>query len=456
MADEEHSLFSASGESGWGVCYGKPAIEKKRKTSSSFADEGTAAHTLASWVMEDRINGGTLTAEHWRGQRIRVKNNPKPFTVGDEMIEAVDLYVDRFMAMTQAGRSVERFCEQRVHYHEHLGVPKAQAWGTADGVAIVYGAQDELQVHDLKYGRGVLVDAEDNGQLRLYALGALWQFGALGDIERVRVCIHQPRKEWFSEEVLTLEELLAWAAKPRAAAPKVLEAWAFAERFRDEQPAASDEALAEELHAKGFLKVSEKGCRFCDAKAICPAMRETVGEVLTGRAVAADFEDLTVDTPEDVKSYGGNYLANALHHAPMVEQWLSAIRAEADRRILVKGETIPGFKVVEGCKGPRKWIDAADVELFVRTKVPAAIRALFFKEALKTPTQLEKALKTSPTTWQALQDHITQSEGQKAVVPVSDARPPSTAKAVVDDFEDLTQQPEPDGVRSGSSPHPFR
>lgn len=453
--DAEHSLFSASGAPGWIPCNGKPALERGRKTSSSFADEGTAAHTLASWVMEDRIEGGTKTAADFLGQRIHVKNNPKPFTVGQEMADAVDLYVDRFMAMTQ-GRNTVRMCEQRVHYHEHLGVDKRLAWGTSDGVAIVSGARDELQVHDYKHGKGVLVDAEDNDQLRLYALGALWQFEALGDIERVRVCIHQPRKEWFSEEVLDVRELRAWAAIPRAAAPKVLAAWVMAEKFRDDNPAAGPEALAEELHAKGFLKVSDKGCRFCDAKAICPALRDTVGETLTGRAVASDFDDLTVDTPEDVKDYGGNYLANALAAAPMVEQWLAAIRAEADRRILVQGHTIPGFKVVEGRQGPRKWIDAAEVELHVKTNVPPAIRPLFYKQSLDSPTQMENKLKASPQTWAAIQDLITRTDGKKAVVPVSDSRPASTGKAVIDDFEDMTEQPEPAGVSSGRAQHPFR
>lgn len=193
-----HALLNASGGDGWSVCNGRPAMEHGRKTSSKYADEGTAAHELAKWVLTARIDGRERTAADYIGTEIKVrrwdaparKHKTRSFTVDRDMAEHVDEYVDRFMLMSQA-RSVERFCEQRVHYHEYLGVPKHLAWGTSDGVAILwnqpelewedpdtgkvitYPAGDELQVHDLKYGAGATVFA-DVLQAKLYAAGTYW------------------------------------------------------------------------------------------------------------------------------------------------------------------------------------------------------------------------------------------------------------------------------------------
>lgn len=62
--------------------------------------------------------------------------------------------------------------------------------GTGDCVII---ADPTLQIIDLKYGQGVLAEAERNPQLMLYALGALHAFGSLYDIAEVAVTIFQPR-----------------------------------------------------------------------------------------------------------------------------------------------------------------------------------------------------------------------------------------------------------------------
>ena len=72
---------------------------------------------------------------------------------------------------------------------------------------------------DLKYGRGVIVSAEKNPQMMLYALGALSLFDMLYDIEKVSMAIVQPRVDNFSTWEITVEELLKWAEeelKPKA------------------------------------------------------------------------------------------------------------------------------------------------------------------------------------------------------------------------------------------------
>lgn len=471
MAEDAHSLFSASGADGWSVCTGKPAMEEGRKTSSSFADEGTAAHTLASRVMADRIDGGTATARDFLGEKIHVKardgGKGRTFTVSAEMAEHVDDYVDRFFLYASATYA-ELFCEQRVHYHTYLGVAEELAFGTGDGIALLfdqpelewegqtYPAGDELQLHDLKYGAGVQVDA-DTLQLKLYGAGALYEYGHLANVTRVRLVIHQPRKDHLDELVLTTAELLAVIAKLKPAVPKVWAAFAQAKILR--LAGKSDLEVGHELHASGYLKPSDKGCRFCDAKAVCPAVIAEVGEAVSGKRISPEeFEDLTVDGAEEAREYGGNYLAAAYLRLDLIDGWMKAVRAEIDRRVLIKGERFDVCKVVPGKRGARQYADQGEAEAVVR-RLPEPVRKLLYKQTLLTPTQAEKALKNCPDAWTKLQPLIVQSEGKPAVVPLSDRRAAMSHKALVHDFEDLTaeEQPAPRlGAPAGRDRHPFR
>ncbi|EDC5746108.1 DUF2800 domain-containing protein, partial [Salmonella enterica subsp. enterica serovar Sandiego] len=130
------------------------------------------------------------------------------------MVEAVGRYVDTVWALAQGN---ELLVEQRVDFSHIVGVE--ESFGTADGVII---AGNELQIHDLKYGKGVRVDAEQNEQLQLYALGALEQFSMLYDFETVRLFIHQPRLNHVSEWALTVEELQAFGERAQEAAANVI------------------------------------------------------------------------------------------------------------------------------------------------------------------------------------------------------------------------------------------
>lgn len=483
MAEAAHSLLSASGADGWSLCHGKPALEKGRSTTSAYAEEGKAAHELTKWVLSDRIGGGKATAASFIGTEIRVKEYDEQlgrwvrnvYIVDEDMAEHIDDFVDRFMLATR-GRAVERFCEQRVHYHEYLGVPQDLAFGTTDAGAIiwdqpvlrwedpttgkvrVFPAGDELVVCDLKYGAGVMVFA-NTLQLKLYGVGTYWAWAHVANFTRVRLIIHQPRKDHYDEIVCTPEELIAAVEALRPAVPRIMDAMELAEAFRAEGLAPLQ--VGQALDARGFLKTSEKGCRFCDAVAICPANIAEVSEAVSGRAVSPeDFDDLTVDDAGEVREYGGNYLAAAYQRLDQIEHWGKCVRAEIDRRVLLKGETFDGIKVVAGKKGRRAWANPAKAEAFVQTKVPGPVAALLYKRVLLTPAQAEKALKTSPHTWARLQPLISQADGKPAVVSTSDSRRSISYKALVNDFEDLTaeEQPEPmhRGVSSGRDRHPFR
>ena len=131
-------------------------------------------HALAEKVLRNRQNH----PEHYAGCNVAMFLGSFPLAehpddtsgpqVDEEMVEAVGRYVDTVWALSQGN---ELLVEQRVDFSHIVGVD--ESFGTADGVII---AGNELQIHDLKYGKGVRVDAEHNEQLQLYALGALEQF----------------------------------------------------------------------------------------------------------------------------------------------------------------------------------------------------------------------------------------------------------------------------------------
>jgi len=457
---DEHSLFSASGSDGWIYCHGKILMETGRRTTSNYADEGTAAHTLADMVLKRRLSGDNVSAHAYLGRKISVErdgNKPNVFTVDSDMADHVDTYVNGFLIASK-GKRVLRYAERRVHYNEALGVRAALAWGTGDGIAIImdapaldwtdadglehhFPAGVEAQIHDLKYGRGVRVDAY-GGQPKHYGLGVLQDFDLVAEITRVRMVIHQPRLDHYDELIMSVEDLRAWAEEPRAAAQVIV---GLMER-PELQPPKGGWQDVEDVPAAMYqhLQPTEKGCRFCDAKTICPALIAETTEAVTGgsRSDKGDFKPIAVETPEDVKGWGDNWLTMFATRLDQIDVLTKAVRAEIDRRVLLHGKDVPGFKIVMGRQGNREYSDKGEAEAILK-RIGAA--AVAYKRSLVTPTQLEKA---SPEAYAAVAHLITRAPGKPAVVHESDTRPP---------FEGHTSQAsdfQPVSAHSGG--HPFR
>lgn len=456
---DDHSLFSASGSDGWIYCHGKILMETGRRTSSNYADEGTAAHELADMVLKRRLAGDNVSAHAYLGRKISVErdgNKPNVFTVDSDMADHVDTYVNGFLIATN-GKRVLRYAERRVHYNEALGVKAALAWGTGDGIAVVMDAPEiewpedsgqffpagvEAQIHDLKYGRGVRVEA-DGGQMKHYGLGVLQDFDLVADITRVRMVIHQPRLDHYDELIMSVEDLRAWAAEPRAAAQVIV---GLMER-PELQPPPGGWQNAEDVPKAMYphLKPTDKGCRFCDAKTICPALIADVTEAVTGgvRSDKGDFKPIGVETPADVKDWGDNWLAMFASRLDQIETLTKAARAEIDRRVLLHGKDVAGFKIVMGKRGNREWTDKGEAELALK-RLGLGNKA--YKATLITPTQFEKLV--IPDAYDTVSHLITRADGKPAVVHVNDPRPP---------FEGHTSQAsdfQPVSTHSGG--HPFR
>jgi hypothetical protein len=335
-----HAKLSPSGAHRWMACPGSVALEAAfPDQSSSYAAEGTLAHTLASAYLD-----GTGQHPFKRVGEVHEVDG-FTFTVTQSMADHVDDYCRLVIDYGEHGLLL---VEQRVPIGHITG--EDGAGGTSDAI-VVDTANRALFVIDLKFGMGVRVDAGDNPQLMLYALGALEQCDQLGEYDQVCMVIHQPRLNHVSEHWIYVGDL--WAFKRR-----VTEA---AEATR--QPDAP-------------LVPGEKQCRFCKAKAVCPALAAEVAEVVSGSATLDEF--VAPDT-----TTGDNYLSVAMS---------KSFRLRQDE---------------------------------------------MYDYSLISPTKAEKLLKDTPKRWERAQALISRAEGKPSVAPATDKRSALTVQSVADDFRDL-------------------
>lgn len=431
---DAHSKFSASAESRWGVCPGSMVLAAGRPDKASkYAAEGTVAHGL----LEDYLRDGVPPEDRLGAVE---RQDGFDIEVDQEMVDAVRTAIGNIEEMTRGADILQ--AETRVNYSAVLGVAADDGWGTSDVIAVL-AEQRELQVHDYKHGRGVAVDAADNGQLKLYGLGALEQFEGLCDIDNVRLVIHQPRvSQAPSEWVISVADLKAWGlGAARSAAASV----ANAERLVGEIP--------DEEWNDTFLRAGEEQCRWCRAKAGCPEARNQVVRTVMQftPATPEDFEAAVVPKAEHLKPTDAVWLSAALKQVDFIEGWCTAVRAEVERRLLA-GEPVPDFKLVTGKKGARAWADKEAVEKLL--KGMRLTKEEMYDFELISPTTAEKLapkytsdgqLKPDqPDTrigdrqWKKLKEQIKQAPGKPSVAPATDPRPAIEIKPVADEFEATT------------------
>lgn len=236
MLERAHAKLSASGAKRWMACPKSVALEEETEEKESpFAQEGTLAHEVAEVLLRKAI-GETTKAE--ADKRI---NEIKPPI---DMIDYVGLYVEGCMDSYDTAKleDPESFVmiEERVEYTEWV----PGGFGTCD-FAVIAIRKKRLVIRDMKYGKGVPVSAEDNPQIRIYALGMIQEWGWIYDIEEIEMHIDQPRLNSYTTEIMSKKELLEWAESIRG---KALDAW-------------TDE---------GEFNPGEH-CKFCRVRATCKA-----------------------------------------------------------------------------------------------------------------------------------------------------------------------------------------
>lgn len=378
------------------LCQASYRLQKgKPNNSSKHSRLGTAAHTLAAGCL---IAGDDATAA--LGTEIIVEN--EVFIVDEDMALAVQVYLD--YVRRQPG---ELMVEERVT------IAYFDTWGTADAIIADYDA-GVLRVVDLKYGTGVPVDAQDNAQLMTYALGAIERMSAVADFHTVIVAIVQPRLDSITEATYTVDALGQWA-------DSVVPVLAVA-RTDPDSPAIP----------------GEKQCRWCRAKSVCPALKtmvaETTGVSFTGDPVT--MHNYQAFPPPE--STPGDFFAAVLPKLDLIEDWCKAQRAAANAH-LSAGHPIPGYKLVQGRRGNRAWLNPGVVETLMRETFRLKHEDMYDRTVIGPKAAEELLAKDSPRRWAKLQPLIGQADGRPSVVPESDKRP-ALVIASPDAFPDLSQE----------------
>jgi len=352
-------------------------------TASPYAEEGRLAHALAEALLTGK---------------------PEPAGVPDDMRAPVQTYIDTVKAMS-LGASVTRV-EEPVDLTAVLDEGEK---GTVDFFAVV---GNELQVHDLKYGQGVEVNAEDNAQLILYGLGALPLANSVTDIEMVRLVIHQPRLGHVSEVVYTVAEMENYKARFRSVVEII--------NGLDEDDAGNPGPVQ---------------CRYCKAVKDCPDITKEVLAAIAMGGVSEGVSEKDAAAKFAVMDMGA--LAKSYAMLPLIRIFVNAVEEAASSRMF-GGEAMPGFKLVEGRAGNRQWADDGEAEKWMK-KLKLKVDEMYTKKVI-SPTAAEKLLgKNAPRKWEKLQPLVTRTPPKPTIVPESDKRPAMSMVATADDFDDLTK-----------------
>lgn len=394
-SNDVHALLPPSGAKKWLSCAASLACEKDiPNTSGKAAVLGTAMHTIAEVHLNAYIRGTALPLEREVGAYVldegkgQIKALISPMKgavlITADMIEQVRKYTDYCKAIIDVATYAK--LEMRVNLTEvlHPGYEGVETFGTADLVAVQELANTDermLIIGDLKTGRH-RVEAKENKQLMLYALGVYRRLKRRYNIAVVRLVIFQPYAGGASEWDISVEGLELFAKFAQKRALLALDAY-----YRGKK----------NLKASDF-RPSLDGCQWCRFSEQCAARTKTVNSVL-----AEELEDnFALElTPEQ--------LVAEYEKLPLLRQHIDKVE-KAIAAALHSGKKVPGYKLVEGRPGNRAWKDAEKVTELYGDKLT--------KEVLMTPTE---AIKVIPE--EELKDFITRKPGAPCVATADDKRP---------------------------------
>lgn len=374
MPPSEHAVLSASSANRWLHC--PPSVrlsEGYMDKASVFAMEGTSAHELCEYKLRSALG---MEAEN-PTENLDFYNT--------EMEECAEGYATYILELVEKAKETCSdpvvMVEQRVDFSRYV----PEGFGTADCIII---ADKTLNIVDYKHGKGVEVSAEDNPQMKLYALGALELFDCLYDISKVQMTIFQPRLSNVSVFVMDKADLLNWA--------------------NDELTAKAELAF----EGKGELCCGE-WCKFCKAKANCKERAKVNMEM-----AQYEFRKSSLLTDEEV--------VKILSRIDELTSWASDVKNFALEQA-VRGKQWPGWKVVEG-RSNRKYTDEGAVAQVVKN---AGYNP--YDEKIMGITNMTKMLGKEKFN-ELLGDFVERPQGKPTLVPEDDNRPEmNTAK---EDFKE--------------------
>lgn len=359
-----HAMLSPSAASRWMSCTASAALEASLPgQTTSFAKEGTQAHVVAEFAAREALG---------------LPLPPNMFdTPDDEMMEAAAIYADHIKETYLKAKETctDVIAETEIRLDLTAWIP--EGFGTADCLIVADGT---LYVIDFKYGKGVLVEAEGNKQMMIYALGALGWADLLYQIDTVRMTIIQPRINNISTADITAAELRMWGAEVLAPIAQIA------------------------YEGLGEFKPSEDACRFCRANGSCKAQ--------------ADYFVSLFDENEDDGRLDPAAAGEILKRAAGMKDWLDRLE-EAVKDACLAGSTVPGWKLVEG-RTRRQYTDEAEIENRLRAK-RYKVSEIYEKKLLGI-TKMEKLLGRKKMD-ELIGDLIEKPQGAPTLVPESDKRP---------------------------------
>lgn len=385
MTPVAHAVLGASSALRWLHCTPSALLTADMPdTAGQYAAEGTLAHAIGELKLRKRFVAG-IGPRKYQAELKKLQADP---LYAPEMDHTTDAYLDAVNDIAMALPELPYVAlEQRVDYSEWV----PEGYGTADCVVIGDGV---LHVVDYKHGKGLQVSAEDNPQMRLYALGAYKRYTMMYQIDRVRMTIVQPRNGGVSHAPeMPISELVKWAddyVKPRA-------------------------ALAAE--GKGEY-VPGDWCRFCKARATCIARSDH------NLSLERFDRALPPLLPDDV-------VGDILLRAQDLKSWLSDLEEYA-LSALLDGRAIAGWKAVEG-RAVRAWTDQEAA--FKAAKAAGIDEAILYKRVPVTLAALEKDI--GKKAFAPLIPYVTTPPGKPTLAPETDRRPAITNRPTAeDDFKE--------------------
>lgn len=371
-----HALLSASGSHKWLHCTPSARLEETMpETTSGYAEEGRLAHAIAELKLRKHFT--PLGPRKFTAELKKLQESPY---YKEEMLEHTDAYLEYVQQVCHAYDATPHVAiERRVDYSDYA----PEGFGTSDCIVIGSGL---LHVIDFKYGQGVLVPAEGNTQMMLYALGALKAYAMLYEINRVCMTIVQPRHGAAPEYQVTVDELRAWGESIKPVAQLAFE--------------GKGDFCPGPWCKNGFCKVRET----CRARA----------ELYTGTVTA--LEAFGKAKPPLITN---DELGGILARAEPIAAWVKDLQDYALAAIL-RGEEVAGWKAVEG-RSNRQF---SDVDKAFHTLTDAGYdEALLYERKPITLTAVEKLLgKTNFS--ELVADYVIKPPGKPTLVPESDKREP--------------------------------
>jgi len=370
-----HAVLSASGSDRWLNCTPSARLtEKLADTSSVFAQEGTLAHALGELELQFQLKQITKVTYNKLIKKIQADE-----LFSEDMPDQVEKYTSYVFERLAEAKSHTKdaliFLEQQLDFSKYV----PEGFGTGDCIIIADGT---MEIIDLKYGKGIEVSAEDNPQMKLYALGALEEYGYIYDIEKVRMTIAQPRLNNFSTWELSVKELIVWANGELMVKAKA--AWDGTGEF-----------------------ISGDWCKWCKVKATCKARAEAA------LLIAEQFE------LKDPNLLGIEEIAEILLKADELQAWAKDLQDYALEQARDSNIKYPGWKLVEG-RSNRKYADDGFVHETL-TKAGYEETLILKEPELLGITAMEKVLGKKKFN-ELLADFIVKPPGKPALVVASDKR----------------------------------